>query len=95
MQRIEVGLLTLMVFLVGCPSGEEDSWTQIELISDVVWSDDQQAIAYTLERYKSRKLRGPLPTSTFRPATIDIPSGSPTQMAQRLRSDSRSSRPVH
>ena len=55
MRTIKVGLITLIVFLMGCPADEEDPWTQIELISDVVWSDDQHAIAYTLERYEEKR----------------------------------------
>ena len=60
MTRLLIFLAFMGVVLAGCPSSEEDSWTQVERITDVVWADDQTKIAYVLERYEE-KVEGSAP----------------------------------
>lgn len=54
MLRLTLGLIFVAYGLIGCPSNEEDPWTQVEVISDVVWSEEQLKIAYVFERYEQK-----------------------------------------
>lgn len=54
MGRLGIGLILAAGMLIGCPSDEQDPWSQLEVVTDVVWSEDQQEIAYVVERYEEK-----------------------------------------
>ena len=60
MTRLGISLMMFAGMLLGCPADEQDPWAQLEIVTDVVWSEDQQEIAYVVERYEE-KVEGTAP----------------------------------